>query len=92
MNNSGFGLPIAFAFVICCGGPALAEMPYSKAVQKACAADYRAHCGEYGLETAALRTCMDKNGQSLSKTCVQALVAAGEVSQAEVDRRKKSGR
>jgi hypothetical protein len=35
---------------------------------------------------------MDKNGHSLSKTCVQALVADGQVSQAEVDRRKKSGR
>jgi hypothetical protein len=31
---------------------------------------------------------MDKNGNSLSKVCVQALVSAGEVSQAEVDRRK----
>jgi hypothetical protein len=92
MKNTGFGLPIAFAVVICFGGTALAETPYSKAVQKACAADYHAHCGEYGLETAALRTCMDKNGQSLSKTCVQALVADGQVSQAEVDRRKKSGR
>ena len=45
MKNTGFGLPIAFAVVICFGGAALAEMPYSKAVQKACAADYRAHCG-----------------------------------------------
>jgi hypothetical protein len=60
MNNTGFGLPIAFAFVICFGGTALAQMPYSKTVQKACAADYRAHCSEYGLETAALRTCMTK--------------------------------
>jgi hypothetical protein len=34
---------------------------------------------------------MDRNGRSLSKSCVQALVASGEVSQAEVDRRKKSG-
>jgi len=92
MNNTGFGLPIAFVVVICFGGTSLAETPYSKAVQKACAADYRAHCSEYGLETAALRNCMDKNGQSLSKTCVQALVADGQVSQAEVDRRKKSGR
>jgi hypothetical protein len=92
MKNTGFGLPIALAFVICCGGTALAQSHYSKAVQKACAADYHAHCAEYGLESAALRVCMDKNGQSLSKTCVQALVAAGEVSQAEVDRRKKTGR
>jgi hypothetical protein len=91
MKNIGFELPIAFVFVMCCTQPALAESSYSKAVQKACARDYHAYCGEYGLETAALRTCMDKAGQSLSKTCVQALVAAGEVSQAEVDRRKKSG-
>ena len=34
---------------------------------------------------------MDRNGNSLSKTCVQALVASGQVSQAEVDRRKKAG-
>jgi hypothetical protein len=92
MKNTGFGLPIAFAFVIFCGSTALAQSPYSKAVQKACAADYHAHCSEYGLESAALRTCMDRNGRSLSQTCVQALVAAGEVSRAEVDRRKKLGR
>jgi hypothetical protein len=64
---------------------------YSKAVQQACMADYKKYCGEYGIETAALRTCMDKHGHSLTKTCVQALIDAGEVSQAEVDRRKKSG-
>ena len=65
--------------------------PYSKALQKACAKDYKEHCGEYGLESAALRLCMDKAGQKLSKSCVNALVKAGEVSQAEVDRRKSSG-
>src|SRR5262245_30619700 len=65
MKNTGFGLPIAFAFVIFCGSTALAASPYSKAVQKACAADYHAHCSEYGLESAALRTCMDRNGRSL---------------------------
>ena len=54
-------------------------------------ADYKKLCGEYGIETAALRTCMDKNGRSLTKTCLNALIDAGEVSQAEVDRRKKSG-
>jgi hypothetical protein len=65
---------------------------YSKAVQQACVADYKKYCSEYGIETAALRTCMDKNGHSLTKTCVRALIDAGEVSQAEVNRRKKSGR
>ncbi len=65
------------------------QIPYSKAVQQFCAADYRKFCGEYGLESAALRSCMDRNGESLSPGCVKALVSSGEVSQAEVDRRKK---
>jgi hypothetical protein len=65
---------------------------YSKAVQQSCAADYHKYCGDYGLESAALRGCMDRAGKSLSKACVQALIQSGEVSQAEVDRRKKSGR
>jgi hypothetical protein len=64
---------------------------YSKAVQKSCAADYHKYCGEYGLESAALRGCMDRAGKSLSQACVKALFQSGEVSQAEVDRRKAAG-
>jgi len=70
------------------GGAALA---YTKEVQKACGDDYRKYCGEYGLETAALRNCMDKAGQKLTHACVHALIRAGEVSKSEVERRKKSG-
>jgi adenylate kinase len=65
---------------------------YSKAVQKACANDYKQHCGQYGIETEALRLCMDRAGQRLTKTCVDALVADGEVSKQEVERRKRSSR
>ena len=71
------------------GGSAMAQHTYSKAVQKACANDYHRHCPQYGIDE-ALRLCMDKAGQALSKTCVNALVDAGEVSKAEVERR--SGR
>ena len=81
----------ACALALCFAGAAQAD-PYSKAVQQSCAEDYHKYCGEYGLESAALRLCMDKAGQKLSKSCVHALVQAGEVSQAEVDRRKASGR
>ena len=55
---------------------------YEEAVQKACGADYHKYCGDYGLESAALRVCMDKVGNSLSKSCVDALIQSGEVSQA----------
>ena len=80
--------------VLCfgCAHEAAAEQSrYSKALQQACMADYKKLCGEYGIETSALRTCMDKNGHNLTKTCLNALIDAGEVSQTEVDRRKKSG-
>lgn len=71
------------------GPAAAADAPrYSKALQKACASDYRRLCGEYGLDTEALRLCMDRKGKSLTRTCVNALVNAGEVSRADVDRRK----
>jgi hypothetical protein len=63
--------------------------PITEQVKNACATDYKKYCGEYGLETAALRSCMDRNGKKLSKPCVNALVHGGQVSQAEVDRRKK---
>jgi hypothetical protein len=80
-------LAIACLAVLGSAGAAEAQS-YSKAVQQFCAADYRKYCGEYGLESAALRVCMDKVGESLSKSCVKALIQSGEVSQAEVDRRK----
>lgn len=78
---------VACLSALCLAGTAHADS-YSKAVQKSCAADYRKYCGDYGLETAGLRSCMDRNGKSLSKTCVNALISSGEVTQAEVDRRK----
>lgn len=57
-----------------------------------CADAYHKFCGEYGLDTAALRNCMDRNGRALPHDCVDALVDAGEVSRSEVDRRKKNGK
>jgi len=78
---------IACVAVLGCAGAAQADS-YSKAVRKSCAGDYHKYCGEYGLESAALRGCMDRAGKSLSKACVKALIQSGEVSQAEVNRRK----
>jgi hypothetical protein len=60
--------------------------------KKYCAEAYHKYCGEYGLESAALRNCMDRNGRSLPHNCIEALIDAGEVSRSEVDRRKKSGK
>lgn len=80
---------IALAFST---GAAPAQHTYSKAVQKACANDYKQYCGQYGIESEALRLCMDRAGRKLTTTCVNALVADGEISKEEVERRKRTGR
>ena len=64
----------------------------TQAEKKFCAQAYHKYCGEYGLESAALRDCMDRNGRSLPHNCIEALIDAGEVSRSEVERRKKSGK
>ena len=59
----------------------------SMAVELACASDYYTYCSKHDPDSAAARRCMDVNGNSLSKRCINALVRAGEISKAEVDRR-----
>ena len=85
-------IPLAVLCLAISTGVASAQHTYSKAVQKACANDYKQHCGQYGIESEALRLCMDRAGRKLTQTCVNALVADGEVSKEEVERRKRSAR
>lgn len=56
-------------------------------VQMACASDYFAYCSKYPSDGPQVRHCMRANGHKLSMSCVNALIAAGEVSKAEVARR-----
>ncbi len=86
-------LPAAFALIVCllCGGASSAFAQagtITKGMQNSCVNDYKKFCGDYGLQTSALTLCMKKAGPSLSPACVQALVQAGKVSQAEVDKIK----
>ena len=53
-----------------------------------CADDYRRFCSQWGLETRGLENCMRRHGDRLTNACIDALVRAGEVSQAEVNRRR----
>jgi hypothetical protein len=76
-------------FVLALPSAALAQAgTITKGMQNNCANDYKKFCGDYGLQTAALNLCMKKAGPSLSPACVQALVQAGKISQAEVDKIK----
>ena len=59
----------------------------SPSVSSACASDYMAYCSQHPTEGPGVRRCMRANGPRLSATCVNALIAAGEVSRQEVARR-----
>jgi len=61
-------------------------------VRAACANDYLSHCSAYKPESAETRKCMRAVGYRLSKGCIQALAAAGEISKSEIARRSASNR
>ncbi len=62
----------------------------SPAVKIACMSDYFAYCSQHSLGSPGLRQCMNSNGENLSKRCVSALISAGEVSAAEVEKRRNA--
>ncbi|MBN9289968.1 MAG: hypothetical protein J0H36_02340 [Hyphomicrobium denitrificans] len=54
-------------------------MAYSAKVRQACAGDYQNYCSKYAPDSSALRRCFESNRKGLTRTCVTALVDAGEV-------------
>jgi hypothetical protein len=82
---------LAGMILFICSTTQASAAPITELERKQCQADYHQFCGEYGLDSPALRTCMNKHGHSLSHGCVEALIDAGEVTRAEVERRKRTG-
>ena len=77
------GLGLLIVGVIACSLTSTSNTETRKiteAEKKFCAEAYHKYCGEYGLESAALRNCVDRNGRALPHNCVEALIDAGEVS------------
>jgi hypothetical protein len=56
-------------------------------VKLACSKDYYALCSQYASNSPEVRVCMRAAGEKLSPRCINALIAEGEVSEAEVARR-----
>ena len=52
-------------------------------VKLACAHDYFAHCSQFRPDTPGVRNCMRRVGDNLSKRCIKALAAEGEVTEAD---------
>jgi len=59
----------------------------SLGVKMACASDYYSYCSQHAVGSPGVRQCMRANGSKLSKGCISALVAAGEVSKSEVEKK-----
>jgi hypothetical protein len=59
----------------------------SLAVKMACASDYYAHCSQHTPDSPGVRQCMRSVGKNLSKGCIGALVAAGEVSKSVIEKK-----
>jgi hypothetical protein len=62
----------------------------SLAVKMACASDYYAHCSQHDPDSPGVRKCMRAVGKNLSKGCIGALVAAGEVSKSVIEKKVAS--
>ena len=80
---AGFGAAVLFA------SQAAAVSPQ---VRSACAGDYLNNCSRFQPESAQTRKCMRAVGARLSKGCISALAAAGELSKSEMARRSASNR
>ncbi len=72
------------------GLPVSQAAAMSPAVKMACLGDYLSYCRGHQVGSPQLRQCMRAAGAKLSKSCVRALVGAGEVSPIEVNRRAAS--
>ena len=62
----------------------------SLAVKMACASDYYSHCSQHSPDSPGVRQCMRAHGPQLSKGCVSALIAAGEVPKSVVEKKVAS--
>lgn len=84
----------ALVATICLGSTLLLATVRAQAVdsriEAACSADYFALCGQHDPDGTNVRRCMRTNGAKLSRPCVDALVAAGEVTQTTSRRSPRS--
>lgn len=63
-----------------------AALAVSSEVRSACKSDYYAYCSKYSVGTPELKQCMRGVGEGLSAPCLVALVNAGEITKADIDK------
>lgn len=85
MANKTAILAMAGAIVLA-GGTNQPASAVSERLKNACRNDYYAHCGDHAVGSASLRFCMRRAQDRLSRHCLNELVAAGEVTKADIRR------
>ena len=85
MANKAAILAMAGALVLA-GSTYQSASAVSERLKNACRNDYYAHCGDHAVGSSSLRFCMRRAQDRLSRQCLKELVAAGEVSKADIRR------
>jgi hypothetical protein len=67
-----------------------AALAVTERVKQDCKPDYNRYCSTYAVGSEGLRACMSRSAKKLSRTCVSALVDAGEMTKAQAERLRKS--
>lgn len=55
-------------------------------MKRDCKGDYNRYCKKYELGSEGLRACMSRSIRQVSNRCISALVAGGEMTQAQANR------
>jgi hypothetical protein len=86
MTGLGKALAVVAMTGIGVAAPVVPAGAFSKAVQKACRADYKNLCPQYRVNSPQLRTCMESKSSEISWACIEALIDSGEVDKKRVRR------
>jgi len=90
MKSSRIGIFVAFVVICSFAFQAHSAPNITSAVSNECAWDYHNFCNEYGIGSPLLNYCFRDKGAKLSRGCVNALIAAGDVSKAYVQARRRA--
>lgn len=71
------------------GASSVAAQAVGFRTQMSCAGDYYAYCSQHAPGSPGVRKCMRSVGPKLSKGCINALIADGEVSKADIEQHKQ---
>jgi hypothetical protein len=88
--NFGRVVPVVFIVMVGFSTQAYPGPDITSAVSNECRWDYHNFCSEYGIGSPLLTYCFRNNGAKLSRGCVNALIAAGDVSKTYVQARRRA--